>query len=679
MNFVNPYFLFALLLIAIPIIIHLFNFRRYRKVFFTNVKFLKELKQETQKQSKLKHLLVLSSRILAIIFLVLAFAQPYIPIGDHIKKAKINLISVYIDNSFSMQSSGIKGNLLEEAKEKAIEIAAAYKTTDQFQLLTNDFEGKHQRFVTKEEFVEAVKEIVVSPVSRKINEVIARQNELFSNFKSEKTSYIVSDFQKSFSNFKEIKIDTGITTYLLPLASAKATNILIDSCWFESPSFQLNQQLTIVVRIKNNSEISLEKVPVKLMINNQQRSVASIDVAPFSQTNVSIPFMVKEKGIMQGSVEIIDFPVTFDDKFFFSFSVSENIRVLSINEQAESPFIQSLFKNDSAFVLANSSIKNLDYSSFEKFELIVLNELNSISSGFSNEITKYISKGGSVIVFPATQLDIGSYRDFLTAINAPYYLSIDTSNTFVSSINLNSLIYKNVFERMPENIDLPKVYTHYIIQESSYSDAEYLLKMQNGQNFLISKTFGKGKLYLSSVPLNVSFSNFAKHALFVPTLYNVALYSASAPELFYFIGQDDMIDVGNKGLAQDDVYKIINKKTHFEVIPEQRSIDLKNFLFVHNQIKEAGNYDLTASGNVIRGISFNYNRTESDMKFLKSDEIEKQLETNKLKNYSVLDIKSKPLSDMISELTQGIHLWKLFVLLALLFLAVEVFLLKFLK
>jgi len=232
---------------------------------------------------------------------------------------------------------------------------------------------------------------------------------------------------------------------------------------------------------------------------------------------------------------------------------------------------------------------------------------------------------------------------------------------------------------MPENIDLPKVYTHYIIQESSYSDAEYLLKMQNGQNFLISKTFGKGKLYLSSVPLNVSFSNFAKHALFVPTLYNVALYSASAPELFYFIGQDDMIDVGNKGLAQDDVYKIINKKTHFEVIPEQRSIDLKNFLFVHNQIKEAGNYDLTASGNVIRGISFNYNRTESDMKFLKSDEIEKQLETNKLKNYSVLDIKSKPLSDMISELTQGIHLWKLFVLLALLFLAVEVFLLKFLK
>ncbi|MBL0031994.1 MAG: BatA domain-containing protein [Bacteroidetes bacterium] len=79
MQFIYPEFLFALSVLAIPIIIHLFNFRRFKKIYFTNVRFLKEIKQDTQSKSKLKHLLVLLSRLLALTFLVLAFAQPFIP------------------------------------------------------------------------------------------------------------------------------------------------------------------------------------------------------------------------------------------------------------------------------------------------------------------------------------------------------------------------------------------------------------------------------------------------------------------------------------------------------------------------------------------------------------------------------------------------------------------------
>ena len=83
MQFVNPLFLFGLFAIAIPVIIHLFNFRKFQKVYFTNVDFIEELKQQTQKQSQLKHLLVLLLRILAIASLVFAFAQPYIPVTEN--------------------------------------------------------------------------------------------------------------------------------------------------------------------------------------------------------------------------------------------------------------------------------------------------------------------------------------------------------------------------------------------------------------------------------------------------------------------------------------------------------------------------------------------------------------------------------------------------------------------
>src|SRR3954466_8318477 len=82
MHFIYPGFLFALFTLSIPVIVHLFNFRRFKKIYFTNVRFLREIKQDTQSKSRLRHLLILISRILAVTFLVLAFAQPYIPVSS---------------------------------------------------------------------------------------------------------------------------------------------------------------------------------------------------------------------------------------------------------------------------------------------------------------------------------------------------------------------------------------------------------------------------------------------------------------------------------------------------------------------------------------------------------------------------------------------------------------------
>jgi hypothetical protein len=153
MSFVNPWFLFALTALAIPVIIHLFNFRKFKKIYFTNVRFIAEIKQETKKRSQLKHLLILLMRLLAIACLVIAFAKPYIPSPlQHKKFTGRQAISVYIDNSFSMEALSTGGRLLDLAKTKAREIANAYNPSDLYQVLTNDFEGIHQRFVNRDEF-----------------------------------------------------------------------------------------------------------------------------------------------------------------------------------------------------------------------------------------------------------------------------------------------------------------------------------------------------------------------------------------------------------------------------------------------------------------------------------------------------------------------------------------------
>ena len=188
-QFVNPSFLFFLSLVAVPIIIHLFNFRRYKKIDFTNVRFLKELKDETQSQSKLKHLLVLLSRILAINFLVFAFAQPFIPKNKSANATGQQVVSLYVDNSFSMQGLSGEGNLLEEAKTKARETAEAFPPSTQFQLLTNDFRGEQQRLISKEELTDAIDKIKTSAISRTAKEILTRQEDALnsSNAKSAST------------------------------------------------------------------------------------------------------------------------------------------------------------------------------------------------------------------------------------------------------------------------------------------------------------------------------------------------------------------------------------------------------------------------------------------------------------------------------------------------------------
>src|SRR5580693_1927873 len=99
MNFLFPSFLYALSAVSIPILIHLFNFRRYKKLYFSNVRFLKEVVQESRSRSRLKHWLVLLCRILIVVFLVLAFAQPFIPVKQGFTGAGNKAVSIFVDNS----------------------------------------------------------------------------------------------------------------------------------------------------------------------------------------------------------------------------------------------------------------------------------------------------------------------------------------------------------------------------------------------------------------------------------------------------------------------------------------------------------------------------------------------------------------------------------------------------
>jgi hypothetical protein len=681
MNFLFPTFLIGLAAIAIPIIIHLFNFRKYKKVYFTNVQFLKELKQESDSKSKLKEWLILAMRILAISFLVFAFAQPFIP-GKVKTIQGEKAISIYIDNSFSMESTNKKGTLLENAKTLATEIINTFNASDKFQLLTNDFEGKHQRFISKEEFVEQLNDVKISSATKSISDVIKRQQDFLQNSSAKnKRIFLLSDFQKNTSVIFKTDIDTSIAISCIPIASSEVNNVYIDSVWFETPVQQYETQQIIHAVVINKSNKDIENGSLKLYINDAQVSLASFNVSAGNKKDVSISFTVKVKGINKGVLKIEDYPITYDDNFYFSFNAQTIINALVINgkDTKTAGNFKSLMQNDSLFVYKENSDASIDYSVFAKTNIIVLNELNTITSGLTSELQKFVNAGGSVVIFPNKKSDIISYNTAFQTLQLPQIIKLDTTNIKTQSINFEQGLYEGVFDKVDQRMDLPKVFEHFEFTKTTNNNSQGLVLLQNGQFLVSLNTLGNGKVYVFSIPSDETSSNLLKHALFVPTLIKMAILSLKPSPVYYKTAINEVISLNSISNFSDKPLHILKVDKKVDVIPEHRLLNNTTALYTQNQITEAGHYNVEENNVIIKDLAFNFDRKESDMNFMTQEDLQKQIDEKGLKNVSVIELNEKSLTNALQEVNDGKKLWKLFLILALMFLAAEILIIRLFK
>lgn len=676
MKFAYPEFLFALFAIAIPIIIHLFNFRKFKKIYFSNVSFLREVKKESQSKSKLKHLLILASRILAITFLVLAFAQPFIPSANSNQNIN-NLIAIYIDNSFSMESVGESGSLLDEAKTKAIELVNSYQQTDRFIVCDNKFSAGSQRILSNDEAITKIEEITITPETRKLSTVFSRLNEGLNSNSTESTNksvVVFSDFQKSTTDLAKIKNDSLIQSFFIPITATKNNNLFIDSCWFENPTHLLFQQEKLFVRIKNHYEQDLENIPLKLYINEKLITPASFSAKANDETVVELNYKNHTAGIQAGKIELQDAPVTLDDDFYFSYLISDNISTLEIFGENAEPNIKAIFSSDSLFNFTSSSVNQLDYSKIKQSSLIVLNGLKDISSGLASSLKNFLENGGSLTIIPAKEIDFTSYQAFAALLQINAFSDTDTSSLKISEVAYQHPIYASVFEGKPaDNINLPIIKTHFRQTPQGSAFKNVLLKLKNNEPFLTAYQLKKGTIYLVSGSLDKDAGNFSKHAIFVPTLYNMALLSQLNYPLFYTIGGNEALTIAR--VENEGSLKI--KQPNFELIPRIKSDAENTIIFTTEGISLAGNY-LLESKKINLGLAYNYNRLESDLTTYAFNELNDQAINYSL-NTSVINTGTKTMKSAFNEIKNGATYWKICIILALLFLATEIALIKLFK
>ncbi len=669
MNFLYPQFLFGLITLSIPVIVHLFNFRKTKKIKFSNNLFLQHIKEVSTAKRKLKHYLTLAARLLFILFLVLAFAQPFIPgIKESLKN---DLVYIYLDNSYSM-SNEVATDLtsFDQGIGFIDELVDIYPQNTRFKLLTNEFLPGADLLKTKNEIKDLLSEIAFSGISRTMEEVNNRQLQDFLNDTQErKDIFWLSDFQRStVGNWQNINFDTSAHCYLVPFEYKAPNNVYIDTIYLSNPFLLENEKNNLIISFKNAGNKNVEDLPVKLFINASQVANTTLAIPANGSIDQSFELNQSLERINKGKVTFEEFPVTFDNDFFFTLNVDDRVDVLEIRSDEASNNVEQVYANDKLFNFSSFPISNLDYNAIGNTDLIVLNEITAISSSLGEALLEFLAKNGTIVIIPAQDTDVNTYSRILPVRQK--VTTTDLSKTALRTPDLSNPFFANMFIDSDEIFEMPLG----SVKISTLAPGEAILSLKNREPFL-SNVVGDKNIFLFSVPLKEAFTNFHQHAIFVPVMYRIAsLSNVLSDDLYYSLNQP-IITLRVDTVSKNVIYKLKNDDQ--ELIPAQRILGRDIIMELPKNTMKIGYYDVFNNEGLKKILSFNYNSEESIMAQYSRSELNDIVGNNEnVDIYNAED--NNDFTRSLRELHSGVPLWKYMLIVSLLALLAEILIIRYL-
>ncbi len=667
MNFLYPTFLWGLTALAIPVIIHLFNFRRPKKVFFSNVRFLEAVNKKSSSKIRLKHLLALAARLLAILFLVLAFAQPYLP--EKSAGLKTQMVYFYLDNSQSM-SAPVLGNTtaFDEAYNLINAIVDLYPRETQYKLITNDFSASGNSPVTSDEIKEFSTELTYSDKSRTISEVISRME--VDQFVIDRSDvFLISDYQKSTSGeVRQTLVLDSVNSYnLLPIGTAAVPNLYVDTLFLEKPFLFNSEDNRLIVRILNGGDEDAFDALVKLFIEDNQFATTTVDIVKGGSVELSFDLTGDFSPVNKCSISIEDYPVVFDNEYYFVLKLANRVNIVEVGDD-EATSLGAVFANDQLFRYRYYDVGNVDYSSAVEAQLVIFNGLDQFNSALQPFTQSLFRSGTSVLIVPSERIDSISYS---TTLQMPFGMKRAPVRVSLAPVNSDNPFFENIFDDISGRYETPTATAVF----DWTNRGSNLISFINGQPFLTRVSKGMGQCYLMSSPLETEFSDFSRHALFVPVMYKIALNSARENNQLSFSINDGLISLELDSLVYETVYQL--RGSLGTLVPNQRIVNNKLIMELQTDESAVGFYDVLQNEKKVASIALNHNKSESQISNIRAQELQEMV--SDLSNVDVSEIvSSESYTNEIRAAYGGANLWKYALILCLIFLLAEVLILRFL-
>jgi hypothetical protein len=610
---------------------------------------------------------------------VLTFAQPFLINKDAASMKGKPLVSIYLDNSFSMQNELSQEKAIDIGVKSVQQLSEMFPGTTSYGFLTNDFEGKDQYFRNKDKINERISEINFSNNYRDAAAVLKRQHQVLLGH-GEENKHIIwfSDFQKrTIGDLSNLKYDSAITYHFVPIQNTDISNVSVDSVWLANPLVKAGENNTLQVKLFNSGMKEVRELTLKLYIENIQVSSAVVDIKPQSFVATDFVFNISGEGQKKASIRFEDYPVVFDNEYFLTLNVSPKINILHLYDNG-GEYISNVYANETIFDATNSRSGDFDYSKVKGADLIIFDGIKTIAPALLQPLKDFVEQGGSLLVFPAKDMDKKSYDVFTLQfqLQQPLVSKPDTLQKTAYEMmppDFSNPFFSNIFEKRDSKMAMP--YALPVIQWGRRGMP--ILKYKNGETFLSSTTIGKGTIYLAASPIEDDLTNLHRHSVFVPVMYKIAFNSIVSSEKLSYSFQDPTItvDLSEENNKQNVVYNLEAKD--FNMIPSQWMSGEKLILDLPSEQMRSGFYELKLNGKTEKVIAVNYGKMESDMSCYNPEELKKM--TENFKNIKIYNPEnSEQFADSFRQDNLGRALWKYFLIGALLFLLIEILIIRYL-
>lgn len=667
MKFIHPTFLWALLIIAIPIIIHLLNLRKFKPLLFPNVQFLNLVKEQTKKQSSVKRWVQLLLRCLAFSALVIAFAQPYFPAKIGVKNSGKTVVCIYLDNSFSMQGKNETGNLFDQAKQEAINIIQSFDANTSYIICSNVNDNGFNKPCDSNKAIQLIQQCNISGQRKSFDAIQARQLQAIPADVGQVFNFYLSDFQKNQFTTDNIISDSIGSYLLIDFNHVEQQNVFIDSIWLNRPTLLAGSTQELSIRINNNTNTAATNYPIEIWLEGIKKQQLSVNLKANSSTDISSSIKLPNQAFAQGKVSISDYPITFDNEMLFAFNIQPKINVHTLYQENNNSLIR-FFNSDTIFNTTSSPFANPNLAALEDANVIVLLTPKQVSVGLYNRISEWNSNGKTVILLPNSDTSIDNVNLLFKALNIPPYNKFEKQNALINQWGFNHPIFENVLERTPKNLNYPKVSGYFKTGSNSGNTIASIYNNPIIESFAV----GAGQFYRVNASVDKADGNLGNHALFLTSLFRMGEITSANSNIYYTVGSSNQIAF-NYQLPKDKVLNLSNNNK--VVIPYQQPKGNKTIISLPEAITDAGIYSIKNDNQLISKLALNNNRLESKIDFWDIEDFNIQLQLAGI-NANSLSYKADETIKKIQGLTHNSMLWQYCLWIMLLFLSLEILLNK---
>ena len=647
MKFEYPGILYSLFLLLIPIIIHLVRWKKFKQQVFTNVDLLQDLEIKSRKSRRLKELLVLLTRLLALTALIFAFAKPYK--ASQAQKNQIDKSQniIYLDNSLSLDAlngnTSLWQNFLQDLQQNLP------KNTS-YTLLTNN--GVY-RNINKKNLTAVLQQIHLSGEITKHRQNVKKINYLVDNQQNTINNILYcSDMQNVFEEtFSDSLLQNNNQYYFVVRRQETLENISIDSIWLKDKTSDVYE-----FNLKISANKHRLKSPVTIRQNKEVLWRGFVDFKDSLQQNLSV--QIPAKPDIEAVVKVQDKAFQFDNRLYFTYHNDAIYKVLVLNKTVPS-YLRKIYTPD-GFKLDSIPVNKLNADDLQDYDLVVLTK-SKIDDTYAGVLKKYVLQYGNLLILPADD-EAEGLQNLLNNLSIPTQVQLDTAKVFLNQIHFKHPLFINVFTKQVRNFAYPFVAHHYRFSTTG----EWLYKLSDQTPF--AQVFMRnGQVFVINAPINTQNTDFEQSAsLIVPLFYQIGKTRNNLETLYYLTGEKNQWEV-DASLKPDETIKLTND--HESFVPYQVNQYKRVAVTTDDLPAKDGIYNIMYKNQKIGSVAYNYNRKENLTKYL---EVTENKHVNKINS-----IKSFVTQQQAFFKSQS--LWQWFLALALLFLLIEMLLIRYWK